>query len=350
MLEFWSRFRVLILLTAVVIIAGAAVLSWIFFAPNTFAGESEKTIYVSKGQNFASIVDSLEASGMIRSRALFVFVAKIIGGTRHVRSGKYVFPSGISNADIVRWLRWGRGTVLISVTIREGLTSRAQAKLFARAVGIDSARYIGLVHDKTFVQSLGIDAPSLEGYLVPDTYRFPWQPDEKEIVEHQVRLFKEMYNDSLRSRAATLGWSTNQVLTMASIVEGEVVLGEERPIISGVYHNRLRKGMRLEADPTIQFILEDGPRRLLYLDLRRDSPYNTYLYAGLPPGPINNPGMASILAALYPEDNDYLYFVANGQGGHWFSKNYASHEKNVKKYRRVRSEYQLSAGPHVFGR
>jgi UPF0755 protein len=194
-----------------------------------------------------------------------------------------------------------------------------------------------LVFDRDFIQSLGIEAASLEGYLLPDTYGFSWQQDEKEIVREQVGEFRQFFVDSLVARAAVLGWSVHQVITFASIVEGEALIDNERPIIAGVYLNRLQRGMRLEADPTIQYILDDGPRRLLYADLRRDSPYNTYRYAGLPPGPINNPGRKSILAALYPSRHDYLYFVANTRGGHWFARSYAEHQANVRRYRRDRT-------------
>jgi UPF0755 protein len=336
--------RILAVGVVVAVVGIGATLLWVFFGPNTFAGESEKTFYVSQGKTFSAIVDSLESAGVIRSRPLFVFVAKLLGGTRHLHAGKYLFPSGISNFDLVRWLQGGKGTVFISVTIREGIRSQTEARIFANALGLDSARYVSLVHDGSFIRSLGIDAPSLEGYLLPETYRFPWEPGEKDVIRQQVEQFQEVYSDSLKARAKALGWNTNQVLTMASIVEGEALLDEERPIISGVYHNRLRKRMRLEADPTIQFIIEGGPRRLLYSDLRRDSPYNTYLHAGLPPGPVNNPGKASILAALYPARHNYLYFVADGKGGHWFSESYAGHSRNVRKYKKVRAEYQFSLG------
>ena len=125
-------------------------------------------------------------------------------------------------------------------------------------------------------------------------------------------------------------------MTLASIVEGEAVLKEERPIISGVYHNRLHRGMKLEADPTIRFMIEDGPRRILYTDLQADNPYNTYRRKGLPPGPINNPGKASIVAALFPAKHNYIFFVANGKGGHWFSSTFAEHLRHVRQYRRER--------------
>ena len=130
--------------------------------------------------------------------------------------------------------------------------------------------------------------------------------------------------------------SLHEILTLASIIEGEAILDDERTTISGVYHNRLRKGMRLQADPTIQFVISNGPRRVLFDDLQIKSPYNTYLYSGLPPGPISNPRVASIHAALYPAQHDYLFFVSNGRGGHWFARNYDGHMINVRRFRKER--------------
>jgi UPF0755 protein len=235
------------------------------------------------------------------------------------------------------------GIKLIAVTIPEGKLARVQAKIFARTLGIDSSRYMNLVRDEPFSRSLGIEAASLEGFLLPETYNFFWQPDEKEIIKRQVAAFMLFYDDSLQERAKDFNWTLNQVVTFASIIEGEAVLNEERPIISGVYHNRLRKHMKLEADPTIQFILENAPRRVLYSDLRTDNPYNTYRNAGLPPGPINSPGKASILAALYPSQHSFYYFVADGRGGHWFSTSYEDHMRNVRKYRRERARNRTRA-------
>ena len=138
----------------------------------------------------------------------------------------------------------------------------------------------------------------------------------------------------LKNRAEKLGYSVHDIITLASIVEGETKKEEEMPVIAEVYYNRLKHGMKLEADPTIQYLIEGKWRRLLYEDLKTDSPYNTYLYSGLPPGPINNPGKSAILAAFYPDDNNYLYFVADGNGGHKFSSTYSEHLKNVRDYRR----------------
>lgn len=318
----------------------------IFYGPNVFPDPAERVVYVSRGQSFASIADSLAAKGVIRSRLLFVLVARISGGTEKMQVGKYVFVSGVSNSEVYEVIRTGTGNQPIPVTIREGALARTQAKIFSRHLGIDSARYMAIVRDAAFIRRLGLEGTSLEGYLLPETYAFGWEPEEEEVVRRQVAQFHKVFNDSLEQRARELGWSVKEAITFASIIEGEAVLDEERPIISGVYHNRLRKGMKLEADPTIQYVVEGGPRRLLYSDLRLDSPYNTYLYAGLPPGPVNNPGKASILAALYPAHHEYLYFVANGRGGHWFSKTYNEHMKNVRRYRRDRAALSANAkGP-----
>lgn len=328
------RWIVIILVVACV----GLVLAWSFFGPNNFSGQSEIVVHVSRGESLSSIVDSLQAQGVIRSRFFFELVARVVGGEKRIQVGKYVFQSGISNIAIFRALREGAGTALIPVTIPEGLRSRAQAHILSRVTGLDSARYVDLAHDESFIRSLGIDASSLEGYLFPETYILRWQPDERDVLREQVDQFKRVYGDSLQARAKKIGLTTNQVLTMASIVEGETVLPSERATIAGVYYNRLRKRMRLEADPTVQFMIGNGPRRVYYSDLRKDSPYNTYLHTGLPPGPINSPGKASILAALYPAKHNYLYFVANGTGGHWFSSSYADHSRYVRKYRRQRAQ------------
>jgi peptidoglycan lytic transglycosylase G len=211
---------------------------------------------------------------------------------------------------------------------------------------VDSARYMAVVRDPEVIKSLGVEGTSLEGYLLPETYLFNWELEELDVVRRQVGQFWVVFNDSLKRRAEELGWTVREAITFASIIEGEAGLDEERPIISGVYHNRLRRGMKLEADPTIQYLVEGGPRRLFYSDLKIDNPYNTYIYAGLPPGPVNNPGKASILAALYPAQHEYLYFVANGRGGHRFSKTYSEHMKNVRRYRRDRAQLSGNAkGP-----
>jgi len=322
-------------LVLVLLFSGGGLL-WIFFGANVFPGGGERVVFVSRGETFGAVADSLELKGIIRNRSLFIVVARMLGGSEKVKVGKYAFRSGISNAELFVILRSGKGNQLIQVTVPEGLRVRAQARIFARALGIDSSRYARLAFDPAHARSLGVDEPSLEGYLLPDTYDFFWEQDERDIVRRQVEAFQRFFTDSLRARCSDFGWNVHQAVTFASIVEGEAVLDEERAIISGVYHNRIRKGMRLEADPTIQYVLEDGPRRLTYADLKSDTPYNTYLHAGLPPGPVDNPGRASLIAALYPQGNGYLFFVANGRGGHWFSRTYGEHLHYVGIYKRGR--------------
>jgi UPF0755 protein len=320
----------------VLFLLACAMFSYVFFGPNNFPGGGEQVFFVSRGENFALIVDTLEARGIIRNRTFFLAVAKLTGGSEKAQVGKYGVLTGISNADLFNMLVTGKGNQIIHVTIPEGMRIRGQARLFARQVGIDSAKYARLAFDPDFAVSLGVSHGSLEGYLLPDTYGFYWEQDEKEILRRQVANFDLFFSDSLREAAAGFGWDAHKTLTFASIVEGEAVLGDERPIISGVYHNRIRKGMRLEADPTIQYMFSNGPRRVLYADLKSDNPYNTYRFPGLPPGPVNNPGRASILASLYPAKHGYIFFVANGKGGHWFARTYADHLRYARMYKRQR--------------
>jgi UPF0755 protein len=337
------RWSYLWILGALLVLGGAMFLLDAFYGANTFPEGTPTTFFVSKGQSFRTIVDSLETQHLIRSRALFVFVGRILGGTGRMQIGKYVFTSGISNADLFSSLRSGRDNSLITVTVPEGYRARSQSRLYARTLGIDSSRFFSLVKHRAFIADLGISDTSLEGYLLPDTYGFYWQQDEAEIIERMVAQFRAFYGDSLIVRERELGWTTKQILTLASIVEAEAVRPEERQIIAGVYVNRIQKGMKLEADPTVQYGLPDPRRRVLYADLRVDHPYNTYLRKGLPPGPINNPGRSSIIAALYPARHRYLYFVADGNGGHRFARTYEEHRRNVSLYRRARKAAAAAA-------
>lgn len=329
--------RIAVFAISVLVVLAVSLLGYVLYWPNTFPEGEEKALFVSKGETFAEVVDTLEAGGIVRSRMLFLLTADVLGGRSRIHVGKYLLKSGISNEELYHFLYYGRGIVPISVTIPEGLTIRRQARIFARHLGIDSSKYVQLADDTAFAHHLGFPDPSLEGYLLPDTYRFNWQTDERDILRELTDAFKHFFADSLSERLNDLHVSMRQAVTMASIVEGETHISDERPVIAGVYYNRLRIGMRLEADPTIQYLLDNGPRRLSYDDLKVDNPYNTYQHAGLPPGPINSPGRASILAALYPAHHQYLYFVANGKGGHWFSRTYDEHMRNVRMARRLRA-------------
>ena len=210
------------------------------------------------------------------------------------------------------------------------------AKELDEKLGIKTHFFEDEVRNKNLLDKWGIQADSFEGYLFPNTYQFNENESPSDIINVMVQEYKRNLSDVMLIQLSQIKMSEQEVLTLASIIEGEAIYDKERAIISGVYHNRLKKGMRLQADPTIQYILKDGPRRLLNRDLKIVSPYNTYLNKGLPPGPINNPGIESIKAALFPAESDYLYFVARGDGYHTFSITEKQHNKAKRDFQKVR--------------
>ncbi len=226
------------------------------------------------------------------------------------------------------------------LVIPEGTMTRKIASDVQTILHIDSTLFMERVRDDSLSHALGLDAGSCEGYLYPDTYFFPQQCDPDEVISTMVRHFFTMVGEDLLARADSMGMTLHQVVTLASIIEGEAVLDEERGTISAIYHNRLKKRMYLDSCPTIQYLIPDGPRRLLDRDLEIDSPYNTYLHFGLPPGPVNNPGIQSIKAALYPADTDLLYMVANGDGSHTFSRTLHEHLQAKKRFDQLRRMLQ----------
>ncbi len=336
----WNRR--LILAAVIAVVAVCALAYAVLWAPNTF-GE-DRIITVSRGDTFRQIEDTLIASGVVRSGLLFNLAARFRGSTRRMQIGRYRFRSGMSNVDILEDLEYGTSVELVSVTLPEGYTTKRIPLLLGRTLGLDTTGVRSLISDTSFIGGLGIDAPTLEGYLLPNTYRFTWQESDTFVLSTMVGAFHRFFDDSLRSLADRRGMSIHEVLTLGSIIEAETKVDSERARISGVYHNRLSKRMRLQADPTIQYILEDGPRRITYADLKRSSPYNTYRNSGLPPGPINNPGKASILAALNPEQHRYYFFVASGNGGHIFTRTYAEHLREVRKFRKRRLDAAKEGG------
>lgn len=320
-------------------IALVAILCTFYFLlwePNSFP-QSSAVVTVSRGESFPQVVDAFASAGILSHPTLFKVSGKLFGYAGRIKIGKYSFQSGASNHEILYAISTGTSTANPAVTIYEGLRGTQIARILKREVGVDSAKLAQLLSDTSLIRLSNHGSSSLEGFLLPDTYEFYWQLDEKEIVHEMLSEFRKFFSDSLQQRARALRLTIGQVLTMASIVEGETLLDKERPIIAGLYYNRLRRRMKLEADPTIQYIIPDGPRRLLFEDLKIDSPYNTYRNYGMPPGPINNPGRKSILAALYPAQHNYLYFVADGTGGHRFARTYEEHLRNVRAYRRART-------------
>jgi UPF0755 protein len=329
----------IVLLPVVVVLLMLLAAAWLFWWPNRFEAP-EKVVRIYRGSSFQAVMDSLASAGVITNRTSFELAGRVLGLTDKIRFGQYRFRSGMSNLAIYRDLTEGLSNEPIAVRIVEGMRFQHIAGRLRRELGVDSSLIATLCVDREFIRSLGIPASSLEGYLLPDTYRFSWQTDEVDLLRTLVKAFQDFYVDSLKVRQERLGLTLHEVLTLASIVEGETSLDAERATIAGVYFNRLRARMPLQADPTIQYIIPDGPRRLSYSDLKINSPYNTYRYSGLPPGPINNPGRQSILAVLYPERHQYFYFVADGSGGHKFSRNYSEHLRAVRNWRKIRQDQQ----------
>lgn len=327
-----------ILIILAFFIALVAIGYFTFFTANHYKQDSPIRFEIKDGESFSSVTEKLYEEGVIPSKFNFKVAAFLYGAEKNVKAARYSIPNNLSYLDLLDLFVNGPADYLRAIRINDGQTLKWLGAKVKRDLKIDSAAFVNLATDKEFIKSLGLNQPTLEGYLFPKTYKIYERSSPEEVLKIFYDSFKEFFNDSLRQRAKEIGLSVHQVLTLASIIKGETNLVEEMPTISGVYHNRLKIGMRLQADPTIQFLLPGGWRRLTYQDLKIDSPYNTYKYSGLPPGPINNPGANAILAALYPEKHNYLYFVANENSSHKFSKSYSDHLKNVAQYRKWLNE------------
>lgn len=295
-----------------------------------------KEVEVAPGMSFKAIAATLEREGLIRSRRTFEVFGRLQGITRRVRVGYYGLSTDMSMWKVLEALRSGR-IIEYEVVVPEGYNLYQIGHVLAGTPLItDPRQFIAMATKKEFAKGLGIDADRLEGYLFPDTYYFPKGTRLEDIAKRMVQRYREVFVDSYRARAAELGFTEHQIVTLASIIEKEAKVPTERSLVAAVYHNRLRIGMRLQADPTAVYGTKAWITNVTKQDLQRRSPYNTYLRKGLPPGPIANPGQGAILAALYPEDVDYLFFVAQGDGSHYFSKEYGDHTKAVNRYRVVK--------------
>ena len=320
---------VLCMLSIAVLLAGATVTVYLLNRPT---GVAARDVLVEKGMTVARIASRLHAEGVVRSPKLLRLLSVATGTSRKLKAGLHHFHGGMSTLDALRELEIPRD-ITHSVTIPEGLRRERTCAILASELGLDESRLLSITSDSLVARQLGVDAPTLEGYLFPETYMFSLMGTEMDAVKTMVDQFHRVLDGALRERAEKRGFTIHQAVTMASIVEGEAQVDHERPVVAAVYHNRLRKRMRLQADPTVQYALGGEPRRLFYKDYEFDSPYNTYRRRGLPPGPILSPGRESIRAALYPAKVDFLYFVARGDGSHIFSRTAAEHERAKRKTR-----------------
>lgn len=292
-------------------------------------------INIPKGVTLSEISDILKEKRIISNKRTFTMAVKSLGHEKNIPAGRYVLHNAPTNKAIINQLVYGVPT-LKNITVLEGWSIIDIANELEIKLKINKKKFLRLSKDSKMVKLFNLEGNSFEGYLFPDTYTFAEGVDSYLILNKMVNEFNNNFSKSMKVQAQEMGMSILEVITLASIIEGEAIYDSERSIISAVYHNRLKKGMKLQADPTIQYIIDDGPRRLLNKDLKIESDYNTYQNIGLPPGPINNPGKQSIVAALYPSVNKYLYFVARGDGYHTFSENEKEHNKAKRKFQEVR--------------
>jgi UPF0755 protein len=331
-----KRTRLIVFVVALIALINIAVgaFYYVFFTANQFEGESPRRFVIHEGQPFASVVDSLHSQGIIPNRFYFTVAAKITGAARDVQAGRYAIPNGLSYFELLDFFVEGKAERQIEVALYGGISVKGAAARVAAKLDVEKETFLALANDPTFLRSIGFEGNSIEGWLLPDFYRFYPEARASDVIEEMYANFRRFYDDTLQRRTLDIGMTERQIVTLASIVQGETRDSAEMRVIAGVYHNRLEKGMKLQACPTIQYLKGGTYDRLLYRDFEIESPYNTYKYFGLPPGPINNPGKNAIMAALYPNKHNYLYFVATPEGKNDFSATLSEHNRKAKKYHR----------------
>ncbi len=316
------------------------VLMFTFLAPNYYEDDGSKKFIVHQGQGLNTVIDSLYENDLIPSKTNMHIVAFLYSAETKIKAGQYYIPNGLNYFQLIDLLIEGAGGPQTLVTIPEGIWQHNLAELLSEKMGIDEKEFMSLSSDNKYLESIGIMKKNLEGYLLPNTYYFfDGSTNDEIILKLKSEMDKLFEREDVMTSMKKLKMDKHKILTMASIIDGESNLSSEYRRISGVYYNRLKKGMRLQADPTVQYLKRNRRSRnkVYYKDLEIDSPYNTYKYRGLPPGPINNPGKDAVLAAIFPEEHEYYYFVADGTGGHKFAKSSSEHQRNVAAYRKWRS-------------
>ncbi len=303
----------------------------VFTLPPNLQGERRQVV-IPKGASFKGAVRILDQEGLLRSPTGFSLMARLVGVTERVQAGEYELSTTMLPAIILHKLVTG-DVVKYRITIPEGYTVR-QIASYLREVGIieDQEQFLAKAFSPEVAAGLGIEAKGVEGYVFPDTYLLPKGISPNDIINIMVGKFKQVYGPDFARRAAELGMTDREVVILASIIEKETGVAEERHLISAVFHNRLKRGIPLCSDPTVIYGIPDFDGNLRKRDLERWTPYNTYLKKGLPPGPIANPGKSSLLAALYPAEVPYLYFVSRNDGSHYFSTTLREHNEAVWRY------------------
>jgi UPF0755 protein len=286
---------------------------------------------IAQGESFSDLTARMGSAGIIADAGRFKLIARIRGDDKRLRAGEYQLAAHMTPLQILDTLVQGK-VILHSLTIPEGFTV-AQVAAEAQRMGLaDADALLAVANDPQTARSFGLQGRTLEGYLFPDTYHFPKETGERSIITTMVENFKKQIPPQWSQRMAQLNLTLHEVVTLASIIEKETGDPAERPLIASVFHNRLKKKMRLESDPTVIYGISDFDGNLTRSHLRTPTPYNTYVIRGLPPGPIANPGRASIEAALFPAQTEYLFFVSKQNGTHFFSTTFDEHNQAVRTY------------------
>lgn len=311
--------------------------------PVAATGGEEVLLEVIPGASSAAVARELERAGLVRSQFFFRLYSRYHGYDQYLQAGEYRFSTDMTVGEIAEKLRKGEIEVRYEVlTLPEGLNiDQVAARLEAQGL-VDASTFLEKARDPRwdywFLEEVPLESFSLEGFLFPDTYHLPLGAGEEDIINILLQQFDFVFNPAYRERAQELDLGVHQVVTLASIIEREARLEPEKPIVSSVFHNRLKTGMLLQSCATVQYALGENKPNLTNQDLRTESPYNTYLHPGLPPGPIVSPGKASLEAALYPEETGYFYFVLKGDnsGAHHFGQTLQEHQDNRRKAREER--------------
>jgi len=294
-----------------------------------------KSLIIRPGQDFKSAAMMMSREGIIKEPFKFTLFAVLKGYDKKIKAGEYLFSSQTTPNLVLSDLVEGK-TILYKLTIPEGYDMRMIASVVAKAGFGTRDEFMDVAQDTVLARKMGIEARTFEGYLFPDTYFFPKGTTPAVVVAAMVQRFQSVFSEGLRRRAESMGLSERQVVTLASIIEKETGAAFERPIISSVFHNRLKRNMRLESDPTVIYGIKDFDGNITRRHLLEATPYNTYAIFGLPPGPIASPGRKSIEAALYPSDTNFLFFVSKNDGSHIFSATFREHNRAVMKYQKRR--------------
>jgi len=327
-----QRWETAFLLILIALLAGIAFYRYATSPVNHLS--AARIVDIPKGSGFFRITETLNEAGLVENRPFFWLLALGKQATGHIRAGEYEFVGSMSPGEILDKLV--RGEIKdYQVTLPEDLTVNDVAIRLLADKLINEKEFMALATDKLFLASLDIEGDSIEGYLYPNTYLFDRSMTTREVIRILVRQFWKKITPEMRKRAEEIGLSLNEWVTLASIIGKESGNKEEKPLISAVFHNRLKLGMKLQSDPTAVYHLEregNPVKTVLRSHLKKDTPYNTYIINGLPPGPIANPGTDSLRAALYPAPVGYLYFVATNDGAHQFSSSFEAHNRAVLKY------------------